>query len=89
MTQASDWAGKEILLSDLCQLYRDLAGQWLLLEILTGEANQSATRIRLHTHHADKDKLHEWMLEHNDWDWSKRYLFVQADPEKPCDLGSS
>jgi hypothetical protein len=91
------WTEKEIFLRDLGQLYQDLAGKWLLLEILpdfplnassmkVGTEKKLPTKFRLHAHHSDKNKLHEFMLEHDGWDWSKKYLIVQADPEKPCEI---
>jgi hypothetical protein len=82
----ADWMQKEILLRDLGQLYQDLAGEWLLLEILKGVEEKLPTQFRLHAHHPDKDKLREFMLEHDDWDWGKKFLFVLADPEKPCEI---
>lgn len=86
MDNVTDWTQKGILLRDLGQLYHDLAGEWLLLEILEGAEKKMPTQFRLHAHHLDKDKLHDFMLEHDEWDWSKKYLLVKADPEKPCDL---
>ncbi len=84
----ANWTEKEILLRDLGRLYHDLAGEWLLLEILEGAEKKLPTKFRLHAHHHDKDKLREFILEHDSWDWSKKYLFVQADPQKPCEIGS-
>ncbi len=95
----ADWTQKEILLRDLGQLYQDLAGEWLLLERFPdfplndlskkiGAEEGLPTKFRLHAHHPDKDKLREFMLEHDDWDWSKKFLFVLADPEKPCEISS-
>jgi hypothetical protein len=81
-----DWSQKEILLRDLGQLYQDLAGEWLLLEILEGAEKRLPAKFWLHAHHRDKNKLHEFMLEHDGWDWSKKYLFVYADPGKPCEI---
>ncbi|MDZ7361602.1 MAG: hypothetical protein ONB46_12895 [candidate division KSB1 bacterium] len=82
------WTDKEILLRDLAQLYQDLVGEWLLLEILEDAEKRVPTKFRLHAHHSDKNKLHEFMMEHDGWDWSKKYLMVQADPEKPCEIRS-
>jgi hypothetical protein len=81
-----DWSQKEILLRDISQLYQDLAGEWLLLEILQGKDEKLPAKFRLHAHHRDKDNLREFMLEHEDWNWNKKFLFVQADPEKPCEI---
>jgi hypothetical protein len=86
MVEVTDWSQKEILLRDLGQLYQDLAGEWLLLEILESAEKKQPTKFRLHAHHRDKDKLRELMMEHEDWDWNKKFLFVQADPEKPCEI---
>ena len=86
MADVSDWTQKEILLRDLGQLYQDLAGEWLLLEILQGRDEKLPAQFRLHAHHRDKDKLRELMMEHEDWDWSRKFLFVLADPEKPCEI---
>lgn len=82
----ADWTQKEILLRDLAQLYQDLAGEWLLLEILEGASERLPGKFRLHAHHCDKGKLHDFMMEHEGWDWSKKYLLVQANPEKPCEI---
>lgn len=86
IVNVANWTEKEILLRDLGQLYQELAGEWLLLEILEGAEKKLPTKFRLHAHHSDKNKLHEFMLEHDGWDWSKKYLFVQANPEKPCEI---
>lgn len=85
----ADWTQKEIFLHDLGQLYQDLAGEWLLLEILEGIEKKLPTKFCLHAHSQDKDKLREFMMEHEDWDWSRKFLIVQADPEKPCEISSS
>lgn len=81
-----DWTAKEISLDDLSQVYRDLAGEWLLMEILETNERKLPSKLRLHTHHPEKDKLHEFMSEHDGWEWSKKYLIVRADPNKPCEI---
>ena len=80
-----DWREKEILLSDVPKLYQDFVGEWLLLEVLEERENGSPAKLRLHGHHESKDELREMMLERDDWSWKRRFLLVQADPEK-CDL---
>lgn len=82
----SPWIGKELTLADLGRLYQDLAGEWLLLEILDEGTEPTPRRLRLHAHHRHKEHLHEFMLEHEGWNWGKRYVLVQADPQKPCDI---
>jgi hypothetical protein len=83
----TDWTEKEIHLEDLGQLYEQFAGEWLLLEILEGNG-RTPTLLRLHGHHSDKNKLHDWMAEHDNWDWSRRYVLVEANPKKPCTVQS-
>lgn len=81
-----DWTKKEISLHDLSQLYHDLAGEWLLMEILETNEKGIPHTFRLHAHHPDKNTLHEFMSEHDGWEWRKKYLIVQADPHKPCEI---
>jgi hypothetical protein len=83
--EEEDWRKREILLGDVPRLYQDLAGQWLLLEVVE-EADGSPRKLRLHGHDESKDALRELMLEQNDWSWKRRFLLVQADPDK-CELG--
>ena len=77
---------KEFPVSDLARIYEDYRGEWLLLEVIEEEANGSPAKLRLHAHDPDKDALRELMLEQDDWSWKQRFLFVKADPDKPCEL---
>jgi hypothetical protein len=81
-----DWRTKEILLGDIPRLYDDLAGQWLLFEVVEESENGSPSKLRLHGHDESKDALREQMLERDDWSWKRRFLLVQADPDR-CELG--
>jgi len=80
--QAADWREKEIGLDDIPRLYRDLAGEWLLLEVLEEMENGSPKKLRLHGHDESKDALREMMLEQDDWSWKRRFLIVEANPDK-------
>jgi hypothetical protein len=82
----SDWTTKEISLDELSRLYQDLAGEWLLMEILATDEGNIPLALKLHMHHPEKDKLHEFMSEHDGWAWNKKYLILYADPTKPCDI---
>ncbi len=80
-----DWREKEIRLGDVPRLYEDFASEWLLLEVVEEREDGSPTKLRLHGHDMNKDALREMMLERDDWSWKRRFVLVQADPEK-CDL---
>ena len=68
------------------ELYEELAGEWLLLEVLEQADDGSPRRLGLHGHHRDKEVLHERMMELDDWSWNRRFLLVKADPDR-CELG--
>ncbi len=73
-------------LKDLARLYAEKAGKWLLLEILETDKENNPTKLRLITHSASKEQLHEHLSEDSEWEWKRRYLIVLADPTKPCTL---
>ena len=80
----SRWINKVIGLKGLARLHAEQAGAWLLLEILERNANDDPVKFRLLAYGPDKDALHDLLLEDDTWDWDKTYLFVLADPTKPC-----
>lgn len=82
----SKWLRKIFTLKDIAQLYIEKNNQWLLLGILETNSDNEPTKFRLLTSSADKDKLHDYISEDESWDWSKKYLMVLADPNKPCSL---
>jgi len=71
-------------LKEINRLYEETAGHWLLLEILETNENGTPTRLRVADLAKDKNRLFDWMMENDDWDWKDRYLLVFADPNKPC-----
>ena len=77
---------KVIELQDLARLYSEHAGKWLLLEVVERNGNHNPKKLRLISCDEDKEKLQEYILEDETWDWSKSYLMIFADPEKPCIL---
>ncbi len=81
----NDWQKREILLGDVPRLYEDLAGEWLLLEVVEESEDGSPRKLRLHGHDESKDALRELMLHQDDWSWKRRVLLVQADPDR-CEL---
>ena len=82
----SYWLNKVIDLRQINRLYLEEAGKWLLLEVLESGANGTPSKLRLVALSRDKEALREVVLEDENWDWNKKYLFVRADPSKPCTL---
>ena len=80
------WETKEIEVEDFPQLYHQLAGQWLLLEVVAGHAGGEPRKFRLLGKDRNKSALHEMIMDDDRWDWQKKYLIVLADPTKPCDI---
>lgn len=72
--------------SEMAQLYQHNPGVWLLLEVLERNAAGRAEKLRLLQSAADKDALYEFLLEQDDWNWSKEYVFVFSDPDKQCEI---
>jgi len=82
----SRWVGKEFPVKQVSQLYLDAAGDWLLLEILELDADGEPQRLKLLAKSRDKSKLHDRIMDDDNWNWQKRYLLVHADPHKPCTI---
>ncbi|HEY4491885.1 MAG TPA: hypothetical protein VI958_07770 [Acidobacteriota bacterium] len=80
------WLDKSIPLQDLPGLYHDFAHKWLLLEILDRNGNGNPKLLRLISFAEEKEKLRDYVMEDEKWDWGKRYVMVFADPEQPCDI---
>ncbi len=83
----SDWTKRRIFRADIVDMYTDLEHQWLLIEIIERDKNGTATEIRLAHYAKEKDDVHEFLMEEEEnWDWTKNYLVVYADPKKQCEL---
>jgi hypothetical protein len=80
---------KEVALDGLAGLYREFEGEWLLVEVVERDAAGAPRRLIVHAHDAGREKLHDWMAERDDWDWSRTYLLLHADPGKTCELSLS
>lgn len=78
------WQGV-INAKQVAQLYNDLSQNWLLLEVLKMGANKKAEEFKLIAYNKSKDKLKE-LMEDDDWDWDKKYIFVYADPNGICEI---
>jgi len=78
------WQGV-IKAKEVAALYNDLTGQWLLLEVIEVNDNGKVNKFRLIANNKDKEQLYE-LMEYEDWDWDKKYLFVFADPNSLCEI---
>ena len=83
----SSWKTKRIFRSDIVDMYIELEGNWLLVEVMERDDNGTATEIRLAHYDKEKENVHEYLMEEEEnWDWTKSYLVVFADPTKQCEL---
>lgn len=72
--------------SEMAQLYQENPGVWLLLEVLERNAAGRAEKLRLLKAAPQKDALYDFLLEQEDWNWHKEYVFVYSDPDKQCEI---
>ena len=78
------WQGV-ISAEDVAHLYNDKLGHWLLLEIIKIGRSGKAEEFKLIAYERKKGHLLE-LMDEDDWDWDKKYIFVFADPNTLCEL---
>jgi len=78
------WQGV-INVKDVARLYDDKTGQWLLLEVIKMGENGKAEEFKLVAYSHEKERLKD-LMDEDDWDWDKKYIFVFADPDKLCEI---
>jgi hypothetical protein len=78
------WQGV-ISAEDVAHLYNDKLGHWLLLEVITMGKNGKAEEFKLIAYDRKKKHLHD-LMDEDDWDWNRKYIFVFADPNTLCEL---
>ena len=78
------WQGV-INASDVAKLYNDKIGCWLLLEVIKMGKNGKAEQFKLIAFNKKKEILNN-LLEDDNWDWDKKYLFVYADSNNLCEI---
>ena len=71
--------------ADVAKLYNEKINQWLLLEVIKMGKNRKAEEFKLIAFNKSKEKLKE-LMEDDDWDWNKKYIFVFADPNSLCEI---
>jgi len=83
----TDWKTRKIFRSDIVDMYNDLEHLWLLIEVISRDENGTATEIRLAYFAKEKDDVYEFLMEEEEnWDWTRSYMVVYADPKKECEL---
>ena len=78
------WQGV-ISAKEVARLYNDLTGQWLLLEVIKVGKKGKAEKFKLLANNIDKGRLYK-LMDSDEWDWDKKYLFVFADPNNLCEI---
>lgn len=70
---------------DVAKLYKDKIGCWLLLEVIKMGANGKAEKFKLIAFNKKKEILNN-LMEDDNWEWDKNYIFVFADPNTLCEI---
>ena len=74
-----------INVKDVARLYNDKTGNWLLLEVIKIGENGKVEEFKLIAYDKMKENLYE-LMEDDNWDWDKKYIFVYADPDTLCEF---
>lgn len=77
--------GRVVTVEDVANLHREKPHEWFLLEVIEANADGKAIKMKIVSHHTDKDILREHLLE-GEHEENKRYLFYCSDPNLPCEL---
>ncbi len=80
------WKDRIITAAEVAELYNSYPGHWLLLEVLETGPSGRASKFKLLAHAEHKDALYDFLMEDEDWDWSKKYIMVYADPNYQCEI---
>jgi len=78
------WQGV-INASEVAQLYDEKLNNWLLLEVIRMGNMGKAEEFKLIAFNKNKETLHK-LMDSDDWDWDKKYIFVFADPDSLCEI---
>ena len=80
------WKGRKINAAEVAQLYHEIPHQWMLLEVLSTK-NGKAEWFYLLKHAKDKEELYDYLMDEDEnWDSTKKYIFVYADPDDICKI---
>ena len=81
----SSWKNKSIHSREVAQLYSELKGEWLLLDVLQRGKNGKAEEFVLIAHSKEKDDLYEFIMEEGG-EIDGNFIFVFADPDGVCEV---
>jgi len=86
MMSDKKWKGRKINAAEVAQLYREIPHQWMLLEVISTK-NGKAEWFYLLKYAKEKEVLYDYLMDEDEnWDWSKKYIFVYADPDDVCEI---
>jgi len=77
--------GQVVTAEEVANLHREQPNEWYLLEVIETNKHGKATKLKIVSHHTDKDILREHLLEIEHAE-NKRYIFYFSDPNLPCEL---
>ncbi len=77
--------GRIVTAEEVANIHEELPNEWFLLEVIEANKHGKATKLKIVSHHTDKDILREHLLE-ADHQENKRYIFYFSDPNLPCEL---
>jgi len=80
------WQNRVITAAEVAELYNSYPEHWLLLEVLETAPSGRASKFKLLAHDKSKDALYDYLMEDENWDWSKKYIMVFADPNYQCEI---
>lgn len=80
-----NWKNKSIHAKQVAQLYGDLEGEWLLLDVLQRRQDGKAEEFVLMAHSKDKDDLYDFIMEEAG-EMDGNFIFVFADPNEVCEV---
>ncbi len=80
------WTNRVIDATEAAGLYEQNPEFWLLLDVLEVGPNGRASKFKLLAKSEDKEDLYDYLMEDDEWNWDKKYIFVFSDPDKQCDL---
>lgn len=77
--------GNIVTTEEVGNLHREHPNEWFLLEVIEIDEHGKAVKLKIVSHHSDKEILREHLLEAEHPE-NKRYIFYFSDPDLPCEL---
>lgn len=77
--------GQVVTADEVANIHKEKPNEWFLLEVIEANEYGKATKLKIVSHHTDKDILREHLLEAEHPE-NTRYIFYFSDPNLPCVL---